>query len=58
MVDWSAAMIIALVGVISVFLVLGTMSIIVTLTGLLVNRAAAFQKKNEEDKREQTRAKG
>ena len=44
MVDWTAAVVVMLVGIISVFMVLGLLSIAVTVTGLLVNRATAFQK--------------
>lgn len=44
MVDWSAAVVVMLVGIISVFIVLGLLSIAITVTGLLVNRTSAFQK--------------
>lgn len=44
MVDWTAAVVVMLVGIISVFMVLGLLSIAVTVTGLLVNRTTAFQK--------------
>jgi len=43
-VDWDAALSVAITGIVSVFIVLGVLSLVVNLTGTLLNKTTNKQK--------------